>query len=177
MPEVTLGLAGPFSHGRVISEISSVTSPAAGAGFSITVSPKYWERGLSLAFQLVTDATDISRFPILTVKDQEGVIVWATSPPGGPGQSATGQFTFAPDTAAAGLSANGYFIGLFPEFFLIPTWTVNITVANIASGDQISNIRWYRERFITGHGGYEIGTTFYESDDQHRFQVRADELA
>lgn len=177
MPEVTLGLANGFSHGRVISEASPVTSPAAGAGFTITVNSRYWERASSLAFRLVSDGNAANRQVRLTVNDGDGVPLASIPTAAVQAASLTRDYYFLPNVNAASGPVDGVFLSPLPIFFLQPTWTLVVSIASVQATDQVSLIRWNRDRFITGPGGYEIGTTYVEDADMGRLQVFADELA
>lgn len=177
MPEVTLGLAGGFSHGRVITELSSVTSPAAAAALTITVDPKYWERPVALTFVLTADAGDVLTDLTLQYLDYDGVAFVSidTGPALAAGTSAT--YSFLGSWLGASAWSGSIVNAMLPPVFLQGGYRIVATPVGTNAASTITAVRWMRERFITGPGGYEIGTTYFESDALHRSQVFADELA
>lgn len=177
MPEVTLGLLGAFSHGRGFPQVSAVTNPAVATGPTITIGSDYWERPVSLSFRIVTDANAANRQVSLALLDEGGVILNAAVANGTQAASLTRDYVFTPNVNAPNAVANGVFLSPLFQCFLQPAWSLAVTIGAVQVGDQVSNIRWNRERFITGPGGYSIGTTYYETDDEHRLQVLANELA
>lgn len=177
MPEVTLGLTLPFSHGRVLASIPAVDSPAAGAGLTITISPRYWERAMSLAFRLVTDGNAATRQVTLTLVDEDGITLDAIIPNGTQITALTRDYVFSINQSTQNALVGGVFVSPLFQQFLRPQWALVVGITNVQVGDQISRVRWNRDRFITGPGGYEIGTTFQEDETLHRTQVFADELA
>lgn len=177
MPEVSLGLTLPFSHGRVLPSIPAVDSPAAGAGLTITISPKYWERAMSLSFRLVTDANAANRQVTLSLVDEDGVLLDAVIPNGTQAASLTNDYVFSINQTTQNSRVAGVFLSPLFQQFIRPQWQLVVGITTVQVGDQVSNVRWNRDRFITGPGGYEIGTTFEETDPLHRGQVFADELA
>lgn len=158
MTQFTLGLTGSFAHGRAFSEVSPVPNPAVANGFAIPIESKYWERLASLSFQLVTDGNAANRQVALTVRGGDGVAL-ATFPAASvQAASLTYQYTFAPQ-----LSSFNTVVGLAvtspgPAWFLQPQWSLVVTIGAVQVGDQVSNIRYNRERFTTGPGGYQQGT-------------------
>lgn len=177
MPDVSLGLANPFSHGRVISEASPVADPAAGAGFTITVNSSYWERASSLAFRLVTSGTSANRQVRLTVKDGDGVALCSIPTANVQAASLTRDYYFLPNVNAASGPVDGVFLSPLPIFFLQPTWTLVVSIATVDTTDQVSLIRWNRDRFITGDQGYQIGFQDDAGRREYLLSVLADHLA
>lgn len=177
MPEVSLGLTLPFSHGRVLPSIPAVASPAAGAGFSLVVPAGYWQRGNSLAFRLVTDANAATRQVTLTLVDEDGITLDAIIPNGTQITALTRDYVFSINQATQNALVGGVFVSPLFKQFLRPQWSLVVGVTLVQATDQVSRIRWNCDQFITGPGGYEIGTTYSESDALHRAQVFADELA
>lgn len=177
MPEVTLGLLGAFSHGRGFPQVSAVTNPAVGVAPTITIGSDYWERPVSLSFRLVTGSNAANRQVSLALLDEGGVILNAAVANGVQTASLTRDYVFTPNVNAPNAVANGVFLSPLFQCFLQPQWSLAVTIGAVDAADQVSNIRWNRERFTTGPGGYSIGTTYVEDEAMHRLQVRADELA
>lgn len=155
--EVTLGLAEPFTHGRVQPQASYVTTPAAGAGFTINVGGNYWERPVSLSFLLTSDSNAANRQVILKLTDGQGLTV-AAIPAGSVQAASLGyQYTFmrgqTSELAVAGLNL---LAPIFPHI-VRSGWSISLAIVNVQVGDAITNIVWYRDRFSTGPDGYPIG--------------------
>lgn len=177
MPEVTLGLFAPIGHGRGFSELYAAPDPAANAGFTYTVEGGYWERLAALSFHLLTDSDTATRQVTLTFKDPSGAVLASISPASGQGATLAYDYTFLPTITASQAVLGLGLLSPLPHFLLQPQWTATVTIAGKHSGDQVSNIRVYRERYITGPGGFGIGDTEDESSSRHALQVLADELA
>lgn len=158
MTQFTLGLTGAFGHGRAFSEASPVPSPAAGNGFSIKIDSKYWERIASLSFQLTTSSTTANRQVTLNVKDGTGMQLAAFPAASVQAASLVYQYTFLPTVSTFSTVVGLNVLSPAPAFFLQPEWTLNVTVGTIDTTDAIVNIRYNRERFVTGPGGYQQGT-------------------
>lgn len=177
MPEVTLGLAAGFAHGRVITELSTVTSPAVAAALSIQINPRYWERPRSLTFLFSADAGDTITDMQLQYLDYDGVPFVAVTCGTGVVAGSTGTFSFLSDWQGSSAFSASVCNASLPPLFLQGGYTIKVTPIGTNAASTITQVRWMRERFITGPGGYEIGTTYYEDPTLHRTQVFADELA
>lgn len=177
MPEVTLGLASNFSHGRVITELSTVTSPAVGTALTITVDPNYWERPKSLTFLLTAGTDDDITDLTLQYLDYDGVALASIDT--GPALAATtsATYSFLSDWQGASAWSGGIVNAMLPPLFLQGGYSIVVTPAGTFTEGQITAVRWMRERFITGPGGYEIGRTYPESQLAAGYQIVADELA
>lgn len=177
MPEVTLGIFGPIGHGRGFSELYAAPNPAANAGFTYTVEGGYWERLASLSFHLSTSSDSDNRQVTLTFKDPSGAVLASISPASVQAASLEYDYTFLPNiTTPQAVAGLGLLSPLYAAL-LQPQWTAVVTIANKHAADQVSAIRVYRERFITGPDGFDIGVTEVESPDVQRLAVLADELA
>lgn len=157
MGPVLHGLTSEFAHGRAFSEVVPVANPAAGAGFTYTVSGSYWERLAALAFTLVTDGNAANRQVLVTVKDGSGAMLGAVSSGGTQAASLTRLYSFLPNVNSAQTVVNTTFISPLPLMFLQPEFTVVVSIASVQAGDQVSAIRVYREAFDTGPEGYPLG--------------------
>lgn len=177
MTEVTLGIFAPIGHGRGFSELYAAPNPAANAGFTYSVEGGYWERLQSLSFHLSSDANAGNRQVTLTFKDPSGAVLASISPASVQAASLEYDYTFLPNiTTAQAVAGLGLLSPLYGAL-LQPQWTAVATIATKQAGDQVSNIRIYRERFIVGPGGFGIADTEVESAALHGAQVIADELA
>lgn len=177
MPGVSLGLTLPFSHGRVLPSIPAVASPAAGVGFTLTVPPSYWWRGMSLVFRLVSDGNAATRQVTLALVDEDGVTLDLIIPGGTQIASLTRDYVFSINQATQNALVGTAFVSPLFQQFLRPQWSLVVGIASVQATDQVSRIRWNCDQFITGPGGYEIGYTYEEDPTRHRTQVFADELA
>lgn len=177
MPEVSLGITAPFGHGRVLPSIPAVADPAVGGGLTIAATGGYWLRPISLAFRLVSDGNAGNRQVTLSLLDESSTLLNAVIANGTQAASLTRDYVFATNLTTAATVSNGIFLASLFSCFIRPGWSLVVSVGTVQVGDQISNVRWLCDQFITGAGGYELGTTFQESDALHRTQVYADELA
>lgn len=177
MPEVTLGLTLPFSHGRVITPIPAVASPAVGAGFTLAGAGGMWERANSLAFRLVSDGNAGNRQVTLTLVDEDGITLDAIIPGGTQAASLTNDYVFSINQTTQNARVGSVFVSPIFKQFLRPGWSIVVGITTVQAGDQVSRIRWNRDQFLTGPQGYDVGTTYYEPAELHAAQTLADELA
>lgn len=157
MGPVLHGLTSEFAHGRAFSEVAPLADPAAGAGFTYTVSGSYWERIAALSFVFTTNGNAANRAVVLKVKDGSGATLVAV--PSAAVQVASKAYTYSywGDQAPVNDTVNLVNAQPVPMIFLQPEFTVVVSVGAIDAGDQISAIRVYRERFDTGPQGYPLG--------------------
>lgn len=165
MTQYTLGLTRTIGHGRAFTQLQTVTTPAAGAGFTYTNNGKYWELIDSLSFQMVTGGNAANRQVLATIKDGGGVQLAAFPSASVQTASLTWQYTFLPniDTFNTVVSLN--VVSPMAEIFLQPMFSLAVTVGAVDAADQISNIRLYTQRFVTGPQGYMLGVVDTDSDE------------
>lgn len=175
MTQYLLGLTQLLGHGRAFSEVLTVAKPAAGAsGFTYTNSGAYWELLDSFSFRLVTDANVANRGVTVKVNDASGAVLVMAPPPIDQAAAITFDYCYAPQ-----ISSNnaGQTAGMFPlpSVWLQPGFTVTVTIGSVQVGDQVSNIRLYAERFVTGPQGYRVGMVD-EADRREEALIRLSEL-
>lgn len=151
------GLTSEFAHGRAFSEVVPVANPAAGVGFTYKVGGSYWERLAALSFVFTTNGNAANRAVTLSVKDGSSAVLVAV--PGAAVQIASKVYTYSfwGDQTPVNDTVNLVNSQPIPRIFLQPGFTVVVAVGAIDAGDQISEIRVYREAFDTGPEGYPIG--------------------
>lgn len=157
MPQFTYGLTKLLGHGHAFSEVVTVPSPAANAGFTYTVGSQYWELLDSLSFRLVSDSNAANRQVLLTINDGDGIPLAAFPAASVQAASLTYDYFFL-----ANLSSFNAVVGTTvtsPLFagFMQPTYTAVVTIAAKQAGDQVTRIRVGVERFVTGPQGYLLG--------------------
>lgn len=177
MPDVSLGLAGSFGHGRVITELLSPDDPAAGDNWSYQLDGSYWERPVSLTFTLVADDTEGDRFVQLKYFDSNQQAIAVSYAVAAQAANAIVTYSFLPNISQPVAVVDSQALAPLPVMFLQPTWIVNVVIDGADAGDEIVNIRYYRERFITGPGGYEIGVQQNETPAEHAIQMLVAALA
>lgn len=151
------GLTTAFSHGRAFTESFFGKSPAAGSGYSLTVSGAYYERFVGVTFVLTTSSAVANRSVYLSyVNPGTGTVLTA-----GPTalQSASVANTYS---GTVGFGASDWNAGTpayfgLPDLILPAGYQVQINVANIDTADQLSAIAFVRERFQTGPDGFPVG--------------------
>lgn len=157
MAEYLLGLTRLVGHGRAFSEVLTVPAPAVGVGFTYTNDGRYWELLDSISFRLVSDANAANRQVTLTITDGAGSAL-ATLPSASlQVASKTYDYTFSPQFNTFNtVVANAITLPL-PELFLQPAYSIVVAIGAVQAGDQVSAIRLYAQRFVTGPSGYSIG--------------------
>ena len=164
MPQYTYGLTQLIGHGHAFTQLASVTKPAAGANLSHKPSGSYWSLVDSMSFQLVTSSTVADRLVTLSVLDGTGIAVATIPAASTQGASTTVQYTYLSNFSSQTGLVGGAQLSVFPGVFLQPDYTISVTVASIDTTDQLSNIRVYYQRFVTGDDGYMLGTFDLERD-------------
>jgi hypothetical protein len=121
-------------------EFEYETSPAAGAGFTVTSPGKQGWVLVSVVGQIVTDGNAANRGITVDVDDGNGVNVVSNGVGGVVVASTTATFSFNPYLGpSAGNVANQIFGGLMPVNVL-PGQKLEVNVKNIQVGDQLSGI-------------------------------------
>lgn len=147
-------LSESYGLGRGFQSVVRGVTPAAGAGFSLTIDPRWRWRLLSAVFTLTADANAANRYVTIEYQEDDGV-------------------PFAVDAAAVVVTANSTqrFVGQFYRgvaewaanadvlFPLTPLYLdggtlLKISVAAIQATDQLSAIRFVFDRFQTGGEPY-----------------------
>jgi hypothetical protein len=159
VPEVpvVVGLAAPFSVGRVIPEIVLRPTPAVASGFTYTVGGKYWERIVSVDFKLVTDGNAANRIVTLAYQDQDAREFARTASPFAQAAGITTQYGFGIGMMQFGAASAASIGGPLPSLFLRPGHKLVVSIAAVQAGDQVSLVTLYIERFPTGPEGYRQG--------------------
>lgn len=157
MPDVSLGLAGPFAHGRVISELYAPDDLAAGVPFTYPLTGSYWERPVSLFFQLSAGDDDVVTDVLVQYLDGSGSVVALVETGPALDASTSADYSLFASWTAASAWSNDVVNAALPPILMQPTWSLVVQPIGTWTEGVISQIRLYRERFITGPGGYEIG--------------------
>lgn len=151
------GLTSAFSHGRAFSETLTGTSPAAGSGYSLTVSGAYAERFMTCRVTLISSSAAANRIVTVDYVNPGAGIFASAGPTAIQTASLTNQYNgmvgFGTSDWNTGTAA--YFS--LPNLILLPGFQLQINVANIDTSDQLSGITFLRERFQTGKEGFPIG--------------------
>lgn len=177
MTEVSLGLAGSFAHGRVISELLAPDDLAAGSTFVYQLTGAYWERPVSLTFTLSAGDDDAVTDVQVQYLDADGIPIGIVETGPALDASTSAQYSFFASQTAPAFWSNDVVNAPLPPLLLQPTWQVAVSVLGDWSEGQMTAIRFYRERFITGPGGYEIGVQQDEQSNEQLLQKLADRLA
>ena len=177
MPDVSLGLAGPFAHGRVISELYAPDDLAACVPFVYPVQGSYWERPVALTFVLSAGADDTVTDVQLVIADGSGVSVLVVET--GPALDASTSATYSFSASFFGLTSwsNDVVNAALPSILMQPSWSLTVNPVGGWTEGNFASVRFYRERFVTGPGGYEIGVQQDEPSSENLLQMLADRLA
>lgn len=164
MTQRTYGLTQLLGHGYAFTQRVVVPSPAAGAGFTYKNDGRYVELIDSLAFQIVTSSQAASRLVTLTIKDADGVVLATVPANAALTASKTGVYTFLQNFSGSTGATDGPFLSVAPLILIQPQWSVVVGIAAVDTADQLSNIRFTLERFVTGPEGYPMGAVEEDGD-------------
>lgn len=177
MAEVSLGLSLGITHGRVITELDRPDDLAAGVPYTYVVQGGYWELPRALTFNLGTGADDTVTDVQLAYLDDTGNPVAVVDTGAAIDASSSVLYSFLWNWSGAAAWSNDTVNAALPPLLLQPMWTIEILVTGGWSEGAITGIRFYRERFITGPGGYEIGVQWDEDAEAARTQQITDRLS
>lgn len=155
--QVSLGLAAPVFHGRVQPELDRTISAAAGAGFIYEIGTAYYERLTALTFKLVTSAHAANRQVTLSLLEPDGTPLAVIPVAAVQAASLTYTYSFLPNVSAVNALEALTFLSPLFELIIPPSYAISVGIGNVDVGDQISNVRLYRDRFSTGPDGYPMG--------------------
>ena len=109
---------------------------------------------------------DPTGFPVVTVETGPAIAA-----------SSTATYSLASVWSGASAWSNNVVNAMLPPVYMQPTWQLVITPQGTIDATAVTQIRYYRERFITGPGGYEIGRTLDEDQLADSYRIVADTLA
>jgi hypothetical protein len=161
--QTTLGLAAPVFYGRVQPELYKGTNPAVATGFTYVVGTDYSERPTALSFVLTTDSNAANRQVGLALLDPAGATLAAV--PVASVQAASLVYTYsflAQLSSGSTVQALRVMSPLF-SWIIPPSYQLAVTIGSVQAGDQITAIRYYRDRFSTDPKDYEAGGLDFDS--------------
>jgi len=143
----------PYGHGRGYIDYLSPSQPAAGSGVIQKLDPTWIWRPLSIRFSVTTDANVANRFPSVDYTDPDGN-VWVRNAAGLVlTASTTGQgFDFNAQRTVAEWATGTDILAPLTDLFIPGGWQIRINLSSIQAGDQISAVRLYVEKWVTGKG-------------------------
>lgn len=134
------GHASSFGDTQVVS----IPQPAAGAGFTYTVSGAERELLLAVTFQLVSDANAATRTVRVLFRDSNGVTFAAVAAPHTQTATHTVVYSLALGMTAYGDDDTANIGGSLPYLPLDVGDTVVVSIANVQAGDQVSSARVFK---------------------------------
>jgi hypothetical protein len=128
-------------------------SPAAGAHFTHQIEGQYHERLVSLHVRLVTDANVANRQPLIEFRDSEDNRFLFSGAPTTQAASLTNDWVFSAFQYTAEWTIDDSVLIPLASVLLPPTFDFRVYVDNIQATDQLSRIRFVKERFWTAPVG------------------------
>ena len=177
MPDVSLGLSLGITHGRVITELDSPDDLAAGDAYTYSVGGGYWELPRSLTMTIGAGEDDTVTDVQLSYLDGSGSPVATLTTGAAIDADSTAVYSFLWNWQVASSWSAGVLNAALPPLLLQPMWSIVVQPVGGWTEGVISDIRYYRERFITGPGGYEIGVQQDEDSTENLLQRLADRLS
>jgi hypothetical protein len=118
----------------------------AGNAVTTEAASVFWERIEAVTFTLVTNGTAGNRRARVRWFAGESVPFAAVVSPATVPASTTSILSFVRDTQAAGAAADPTIVGILPELWLLPKWSVVVDLVGGLAGDAVSNVRICRVR-------------------------------
>ena len=177
MPDVSLGLGLGVFHGRVISELDTPDDLAAGVEYTYSVQGGYWELPRALTFTVSAGADDTVTDVQLSVLDGSGIPVATLTTGAAVDASTSAVYSFLWNWQGAASWSSDVLNATLPQLLLQPQWSIVVAPLGGWTEGNFSNVRYYREKYITGPGGYEIGVQSDEPSTENLLQQLADRLA
>lgn len=131
-------------------------APAPGAPYQLVLPDRYRHEILSVAFQLITDATVANRFAEVRLVGPIRNLALSLTPAAHTASAAYWYWFHrrTPQPLAAGFLNGNFFIPLFADAILVGQGLLQISATNLQAGDQISDIAiirrvWHQPTFPT----------------------------
>jgi hypothetical protein len=175
--DVSLGLSLGITHGRVITELDRPDDLAAGVAYSYEVTGGYWELPRALTMTVAAGADDTVTDVQLSYLDDTGLPVATLTTGAAIDASTAAVYSFVWNWQGAAAWSSDVLTASLPQLLLQPSWSIAVAPVGGWTEGQITQIRYYRERFITGPGGYEIGVQDAEGANGFLLQQIADRLS
>jgi len=172
---ITEEVLNPFAYGRGFLELIQPANPAAASGFNSTQDGRYISRLIGATFQLATSATVASRVVTVDYADGNGNIIISNGAAVQVLAGSTQLFSFNMARATSEWNTGTTVFAPLFDFMLEPGRIVQINIAAIQAGDQLSKICLSFERFPTGPRGYPEGRVGHGARQRH--SVRASHTA
>ncbi len=126
------------------------TSPAAGALFSEATPGGEARRLVTVFARIVTDANIADRTVYLEYLDPEGNRILIAGGPVTQSASSTNDYAWQAFLGQSDWAVDSTVLVTLPPVLLLPQFSWRINIANVQVGDQISRVRYVRERFYIG---------------------------
>lgn len=123
------------------SSIIGVPSPLIGLGFTYTNPGTVTQEILSVSFKMVNAAVAVSRIPVLSYLDPDGVAFAAVASGFTTGSGITSRYLFAQGIQEFGANDAAHIGVPIPPFKLGVGTSLSLGVTAIDAGDQISEVR------------------------------------
>jgi hypothetical protein len=163
------GLTQPVSDGIGYQHNLKATKPAAGANFTVTLSPNFYWRVQACVFTIVTDANAANRYITLQTTFGDGVANWVNGASVTVSANTTQRFAGSADRTIAEWNTNTDVFFPIDRSFLRDGVQLAINVQNIQVGDQLSAIYFTFDRFETNP--HRIESTTVEGQPLQADQV------
>lgn len=143
-------LGQPYVDGESFQSVVAGASPAAGQNFQLKPDARWIHRLVACTYTLVADANAANRQVTLEYRDGSNLSYCVDGRALVVTANLTRRFngSLARGSGEDVANADAYFV--VTPVFLIPGHTLNIIVANIQAGDQLSAIQFLFDRFPTG---------------------------
>lgn len=140
-----LGVGREYFPDHVLGDV-----PAVATGFALKLDSRWAWRFRCVRFKLVADANAANRFVTVDFCDPEGT-VWESNPAlAVQVANATQLYDFARNRCigVSGIATQPQFATL-TDVWLPPGWQVQINVANVQAGDQLSLVKLYVDKLVS----------------------------
>jgi len=165
------GLVREFAYGPAFPQLVTLDNFAGNTVGTYDVGGSYIERVTSVAFRLHCVGGAGTRFGVVELLDQGGVVFSGSAMPFTVAAGQTVDLVFDAGANPGGVSALSPQVTTLPAPFLEPTYSVRISVTGGLAADTVSNVRILTEKFSTSPADYAPGQG---GDEHHRLHELAD---
>ena len=132
-----------------IPDYVQAASPAVATAFVQKIDGAHFTRLVTLFVRLVTDANVAERQVFIEYSDAEGNTFAVMGAPVTQSASSTNDYAFQGFLSQVDWPVNDTILAPLLPLILLPTFDFRIGVDGVQVGDQLSRVRYVRERFFT----------------------------